>query len=113
MMLWPHPSRRRLTNWAQRPDDARIQTHIEQCERCLAVVERTEPAEEIALIAMYGSEVIGLALSDEGGDEAFMAKARSRYARELDLPVVRPAKEGVAGLVPAVTDWVARQSRLN
>lgn len=67
-------------------------------------------AEECALIRMYGSTVIGVALSEEGSDEAAMQQASARHTQELGVPVVRPITGGVGGLVAAVETWIARHA---
>jgi hypothetical protein len=46
-MLWPHPSRRRLAAWAADPIDDRIEMHLEQCPRCVSLIEDSAADTEV------------------------------------------------------------------
>ncbi|MBT8165653.1 MAG: hypothetical protein KJP22_04435 [Acidimicrobiia bacterium] len=83
-MLWPHPSRRRLTRWARLLDDARIQVHVEQCERCLAVVEKTEPAEEVAL----GTLLRTFLSAPDSLEQELVERAETARARRASLEIL-------------------------
>jgi uncharacterized NAD-dependent epimerase/dehydratase family protein len=66
-------------------------------------------AEEIALVAAYGSRTLAMALNGEGmTGEALRAEQR-RLERELGIPVVRPLEEGVEALVPVVRSFIESQ----
>lgn len=66
-------------------------------------------ASEIALIGMYGARVLGITLNETGQTEAQMQAHQQRLAKELNLPVVRPLKEGVEGLLPAIRAYLQEQ----
>ncbi len=54
-MPWLHPFRRRLIAWADNVDDPRIQAHVEQCERCLGIVEEAGRFDDIPLGNVLGA----------------------------------------------------------
>jgi uncharacterized NAD-dependent epimerase/dehydratase family protein len=58
--------------------------------------------EEIALIRLYGSEVIAIALNGESISAGALVEAQQELASRLGLPVVRPLEEGGKALLPAV-----------
>ncbi|MBC7881492.1 MAG: DUF1611 domain-containing protein [Anaerolineae bacterium] len=62
--------------------------------------------EEIALVRLYGSEVLGITLNGSGLNEAELIAFQQQYEAELGLPVVLPLKEGVAGLIPAIQQFM-------
>lgn len=63
--------------------------------------------DEVALVRLYGAEVMAVTLSgDRLGGEA-LAEAQRALAERLRLPVVRPLEEGVGALVPLVRALVA------
>jgi uncharacterized NAD-dependent epimerase/dehydratase family protein len=68
-------------------------------------------ASEIALIAMYGARVIGIALNHEHLPESERAATRERIARETGLPVVYPLLDALDPLLDAVADYVRREAR--
>ncbi|RMG66551.1 MAG: DUF1611 domain-containing protein [Bacteroidetes bacterium] len=61
-----------------------------------------DPRSECALIRLYGSEPLGLALNTQGLSLAEAQAWQARYQDELALPVVLPIEEGVAGLLPHI-----------
>ena len=67
------------------------------------------PAEELALIRMYGSEPLGLALNTQNLSRAEAQAWQTRYTRELGLPVVLPIEEGVEGLLPNIQALIRSQ----
>lgn len=60
------------------------------------------PAQELALIRMYGSEPLGLALNTQNLSRAEAQAWQARYQDELGLPVVLPVEEGVQDLLPNI-----------
>jgi uncharacterized NAD-dependent epimerase/dehydratase family protein len=58
--------------------------------------------EEIALIRLYGSEVIAVTLNGENVSAGALVEAQQELASRLGLPVVRPLEEGGKALLPAV-----------
>lgn len=63
-------------------------------------------ASEIALIAMYGSKVIAVAINTEhcSNEEAFQYQAS--LEKELGIPVLLPLQEGVGKLMPVLKNLI-------
>ncbi len=63
-------------------------------------------ASEIALIAMYGSKVIAVAINTEhcSKEEAFQYQAA--FEQELGIPVLLPLQEGVGKLMPVLKNLI-------
>ena len=57
---------------------------------------------EIALIKMYGSTVIGLALNTEDCTEEEAVQFQQKYEQELCIPVLLPLQEGVDKMIPVI-----------
>lgn len=57
---------------------------------------------EVALVRMYGAEVIGIALNTKGLTLEQAKAWQAKYEEELGLPVVLPVEEGVEGLIPNI-----------
>jgi uncharacterized NAD-dependent epimerase/dehydratase family protein len=55
--------------------------------------------EEVALIRLYGAEVMAVTLSGEGLTPAALVQAQRSLHERLGLPVLRPLEEGVERLV--------------
>lgn len=68
-------------------------------------------ADEIDLIARYGTRVLGLCLNHDGLPEGERERTRAALSRETGLPVVYPLLEPVDALVPALRAFVAAQGR--
>jgi uncharacterized NAD-dependent epimerase/dehydratase family protein len=64
--------------------------------------------DEVALIRLYGSEVLAITLSGEGLSPSDLAAAQQGIAARLGLPVVRPLEEGAEPLVPFVRAYLVR-----
>lgn len=62
--------------------------------------------EEIALLRLYGAEVLGITLNGSGLNEAEFIAFQHQYANELGLPVVRPLQEGVESLLPTIQQFM-------
>jgi hypothetical protein len=76
-MLWSHPSKRRLVRWARDVDDVGVQIHVEQCLRCLAIVENAEHRDELPLGTVLRTFLSGPeALEEELVERAVDARAR-------------------------------------
>lgn len=58
--------------------------------------------DEIALVKMYGSEVIGLAINSRGCTDAEAMAFRDQYEQRTGLPVALPIQEGVGKLMPVI-----------
>ncbi|WP_315824815.1 DUF1611 domain-containing protein [Paraflavitalea speifideaquila] len=58
--------------------------------------------DEIALVKMYGSEVIALALNTKECTEAEAYQFREQYEQQLGIPVLLPLQEGVDRLLPVI-----------
>lgn len=57
---------------------------------------------EIALVSMYGSEVIGLAMNTRDCTDEEAYRLRDQYEQQLGLPVLLPLQEGVDKLLPVI-----------
>ena len=68
-------------------------------------------ASEIALIGMYGAQVLGVALNHEHLPAAERDATRERIARETGLPAVYPLLEALDPLLDAVQSYVKRETR--
>jgi uncharacterized NAD-dependent epimerase/dehydratase family protein len=66
-------------------------------------------AEEVALIRLYGAEVVAVTLNGEGLIAEALRESQRALAAELDLPVVRPLEEGAEALVPVVKRYLDRE----
>ncbi len=67
--------------------------------------------DEIALLAHYGTRVIGLCLNHEGLAPGDLPGTQAALAAATGLPVAYPLREGVAALVPAIVDYVEGERR--
>jgi uncharacterized NAD-dependent epimerase/dehydratase family protein len=68
-------------------------------------------ADEVALIRLYGAEVLAITLSGEGSTPAALVEAQQTLGRELGLPVIRPLEEGVEPLIPVVRAYLQHHRR--
>jgi uncharacterized NAD-dependent epimerase/dehydratase family protein len=62
--------------------------------------------DEIKLIKMYGSDVIGLSVNTEHLSKEESIKAKKELENQTGLPVALPMFEGVEPLVPAIKDYI-------
>ncbi len=67
--------------------------------------------EELALIRLYGSAVLGVTLNHQDLGAGDLEPARRRVEEETGLPAVYPLREGVARLLPAIAAYVEREKR--
>jgi uncharacterized NAD-dependent epimerase/dehydratase family protein len=67
-------------------------------------------SEEILLIRLLGAETLGLALNGEGMSRAELERSRQEIEQDLGLPVALPLEEGVSRLVPALREFVRRET---
>ena len=72
-----------------------FRTHYEELER----FDRRIPSvsDEIALIRMFGTETLAVALNGEGGSREDLLAIRDKLAQELGIPVVCPPGGGAWG----------------
>lgn len=78
---------------------------------CEAIDKRIPPvADEIALISMYGSEVLGVCLNGENLTTAQLVAERDALRSSLDIPVVAPLLEGVSDLIDPIHAYIAAQT---
>ena len=61
---------------------------------------------EIALIKSYGAEVLAITLNEQGMSEVDMKAYQQSLQESLGIPVVRPLKEGVEKLLPAIQHFM-------
>lgn len=59
-----------------------------------------DPADEIALIKMYGAQTVALTINTAKMTEPEARVAAEQYNRTLNIPVVLPLEDGVDSLVP-------------
>lgn len=70
---------------------------------------RIPPVEsEIALIQMYGSTVIALAINTEHCTDEEAFAYQQQYQQQLNIPVLLPLQEGVAGIVPVIRSLIKK-----
>ena len=62
---------------------------------------------EIALIRMYGSEVIALALNTEHCSREEALAFQAKYEEELKIPVLLPLEQGVERAVPLIRKLIS------
>jgi uncharacterized NAD-dependent epimerase/dehydratase family protein len=68
-------------------------------------------AEEIELLRLLGARTLGVALNGKGLTPGLLREERARLERELSLPVALPLEEGVDSLLPAVREFVRRETK--
>lgn len=68
-------------------------------------------ASELQLIAMYGAEVLAIALNHEHLDGDAREAARVRVEAETGRPAFFPLLEGCERAMPAVLDYLAREAK--
>lgn len=79
---------------------------------CEHIGHRIPPvADEIRLIAMYGSRVLAVTLNEKGLSSEQLVTERERLETELGIPVIRPLTDGVEALVPVVRRFMAEETR--
>lgn len=61
-----------------------------------------QPAEEIALIKMYGKPTVAVTLNTASMTTAEAEKESERLSKELDLPVILPLEHGVEAIIPVL-----------
>jgi uncharacterized NAD-dependent epimerase/dehydratase family protein len=64
-------------------------------------------ADEIALIKMYGAEVIAVTLNETNADEEYITKQQKDLQASLGIPVIRPLKDGLDVLLPIIKEILA------
>ncbi len=67
-------------------------------------------SDEIALIRQFGARTLAVTLNGEGSTLEGLRAHQRRLEAELGVPVVLPLEEGVSALVPAVRDFLARET---
>jgi uncharacterized NAD-dependent epimerase/dehydratase family protein len=65
---------------------------------------------EIALIQMYGSDVIALAFNTEHCTEEEAQYFQQQYAASLNIPVLLPLQQGVENLIPTLQSLINREA---
>jgi uncharacterized NAD-dependent epimerase/dehydratase family protein len=59
-------------------------------------------ASEIALVKMYGSTVIAIALNTEHCTDEEAFEFQQQYEEQLQLPVLLPLQQGVEKIIPVI-----------
>lgn len=62
--------------------------------------------EEIELIRFYGAQTLAVTLKEENWEDRKMQQYQAELEKQLGIPVVRPLKEGVERLLPAVREYI-------
>jgi len=65
--------------------------------------------DEIALIKMYGADVLAVTLNTSSLTEENWQQAKERITKEINLPVVCPREEGVGSLLPIIKNYIEQQ----
>jgi len=84
---------------------APFRTHYEELERLGC--RMPDVADEIQLIKMYGAQTLAVTLNDEGGTETELTRCRAELEQRLQLPVIRPLRDGVDALLPIIRRFMA------
>ena len=71
--------------------------HYEDTQVPIVPIEK-----EIELIRLYGAQVIGVTLNESGMDSDQLDLYQKDLQQKLGIPVIRPLKEGVEPLLPAI-----------
>ncbi|MBN2366098.1 MAG: DUF1611 domain-containing protein [Calditrichaeota bacterium] len=62
--------------------------------------------DELKLIEHYGARPIAITLNEQGMDEVGLEKYRLRLEKSTRLPVLRPLKNQLSGLLPAIHTFI-------
>lgn len=63
---------------------------------------------EVELIKLYGSEVLAITLSEEHINEEDIQAYQKALSSRVNIPIIRPLKEGVAALLPVLKSFMSR-----
>jgi uncharacterized NAD-dependent epimerase/dehydratase family protein len=87
---------------------APFRTHYEELESLGCRLPDVEG--EIELIKMYGAETLAVSLNEEGGTVDDLIRYRDELGQRLGLPVIRPLRDGVEGLLPVIRRFISQNS---
>ena len=87
---------------------APFRTHYEELESLGCRLPDVE--DEIELIKMYGAETLAVSLNEEGGTVDDLIRYRDELGQRLGLPVIRPLRDGVEGLLPVIRRFISQNS---
>ncbi len=79
---------------------------FEELKRPLPLVEV-----EFDLIHRFGARILAVTLNEEGMDDTHLNQYKNKLSQLLSIPVVRPLKEGVAGLLPTIQKYISEETR--
>lgn len=65
---------------------------------------------EVALIRALGAETLAITLNESGMPEAEITSYQNELREKLGIPVVRPLKDGLSGLLPVIQSYI-RENR--
>lgn len=68
---------------------------------------------EIELYRHYGAEVLGVAINEENAEDAFLEAYKKEMTAKLNIPFIRPLKEGVKGFMPVLRAYIQRHKEKN
>ena len=66
-------------------------------------------ADDIAIIRLYGAEVLALTLNTDGIAPEHRELVRTEHEERLEVPTFLPLENGVAGILPLLHDFVIRE----
>lgn len=79
---------------------------------CESIDKRIPPvADEIALISMYGSEVLGVCLNGERLTNDELLAERDALRSTLDVPVIAPLLDGVEALLEPIRQYISSNTK--
>jgi uncharacterized NAD-dependent epimerase/dehydratase family protein len=62
---------------------------------------------EIELIRLYGAKTLAVTLNEEAMTEKQMIEYKNELAAKINIPVIRPLKEGVQSLLPVIREYIS------
>ncbi len=66
---------------------------------------------EIDLIHSFGARTLAVTLNEEGMDDKHLNQYKHKLSKLFSIPVVRPLKEGVAGLLPTIQKYISEETQ--
>lgn len=84
MRRWRHPSRRRLASWAADPIDDKVGIHLEQCHRCVALVEESATERQ----PPFGDILRSLLTAPDDFEDELVERAQEARTKRAALDVL-------------------------
>ena len=67
----------------------------------------SQEEDEIELIRFYGARTLAVTMNEEGLNVTEIKAYQKDLSKKLNIPVVRPLKENLDGLIPVIRDFIA------